>query len=232
MSPEQPKDDSQTPNEEPKKPGMDPEFALRNAPELPIDINKEVIDRAFEAGLKQHEDPENPANQPTLRAGKLELLSKAYAALSADRIIPTDSKVTGIGFDQESGILSISSDPEGQSIAPIPLLGELARLRTLDGQSKDQTYDNVRLAHALTAHALAELAIEAPNLSDKALSAIQEDLQALREKTIHSPLSSDLTRHQTAGLLHAIEVTITSDPVKVVLWEDRNQLQKALDRLN
>lgn len=232
MSPEKPKSDPQAPGEEPKKPGMHPEFALRNAPEIPIGIDKEVIYRAFEAGVRQNVDPENPANWPVLKADKLEFLSKAYAALAADKLVPADTKITAINFDDESGMLSVLSKPEKQPIAPIPLLGELAKLRTLDGPSKEQTYENVRLAHGLAAHVLAELAEESADLSDEALSAVQSALQALRENTIHSPLSSGLSRHQTAGLLLAIEVTITSDPVKAVLWEDINQIQKALDRLS
>ena len=217
--------------EEPlSKPGMHPEFALRAGTELPQD--RSLVGKAREAALRAQEDPDNPSNRPLLGAEKLEPLARVYAALAAGSLIPAGSKITGIEFEQKTGELRILDSPEQDSISPMPLLGELARQSSLDGPSREITYANVRLAHGLTAHALNELATESLHLSDKALASIQEDLQAILKKTIHSPLSSGLTRYQTAGLLNAVRFTITSDPVEAVLWENKDPIGRALERLD
>ena len=210
------------------------EFALRAAKPLPLPVDKETIDEALEAGMRAEIDPDNLENKPLLDAGKLGLLSEAFSVLAAGETIGTSDRVTGVGYDHNGKKLLAVNDPEAQPLPPIPLLEAVAGQTTLEGQSREESYPNVRLAFALTARALGELDEEKEQLSAKALSAVQTALQRICELTIHYPLASlseGLTKHQIAGLLNAINMTITSDPVKAVLWRDRDPLQKALDRL-
>jgi len=231
MSPKQPENGPKNSGEEStSKQGMHPEFAIRTAKDLPID--KAIINKALEAAERAEHDPENPLNRPLLKAEKLGPLAKVYAALAADSLIPADLRITGIEFDQNVGKLKVLSSPDQEPINPMPLLGKLAQQSSLEGPSKELTFANVRLAHGLTAHALNELAEVSLGLSDKVLASIQEDLQSIREKTIHSPLSSGLSRYQTASLLNAIRFTITSNPVEAALWSDRDPIGRALERLD
>lgn len=210
------------------------EFALRGAKPLPLPVDKKTIDEALAAGVRQELDPQNPENQLLLDAGKLSQLAQAFQALAAGEVITAESRVTAVEYDAGAKQLKAVSNPADEPLPPIPLLEAVANQATLEGVDRDASYDNVRLAFALSSSALTVLGQEQEHLSDKALSVIQASLQKIRELTIHYPLASQaegLSKGQLAGLLNAINMTITSDPVKAIFWRDRNPLQRALDRL-
>lgn len=210
--------------------GMDPEFAILTAKPFPLD--KDMVDRALEAGVRAQADPENLLNRPLLDPDNLGQLSKAFAALAAGE--RAGDAVTAVEYDTATKQLRIVSDADSETLPPIPLLEAVANQETIEGKTREDTYPNVRLAFALTAYALEVLDQEKQHLSDKALSVIQINLQKIRELTVHYPLASmaeGLNKGQIAGLLNAINITITSDPVKAAVWEDRKPLQKALERV-
>ncbi len=213
-----------------KSPGMDPEFAIRAAD--PIPIEKDLVERALEAGIRMIESPEGSSSK--LDPYHLGQLAQAFGLLSAGKIAMLEPlHISAINYDPASMQLEVKDTLE-RPMPSIPILEAVAAQKTLEGIDKEASYNNVRLAFALTALALSELYEDRQHLSDKAVSSIQASLQKIRELTIHCPLASmaeGLSKIQIAGLLNAINVTITSDPIKAAVWKDKEPLRKALERI-
>ena len=218
--------------EQPIRLNKHPEFAMKASRPLSIDIDKSTIDSAFEAAILAQIDPENPQNKPLLDPENLNKLFRAFKALSANETVKDD--ITAIKYDPTTKQLQAISNSKDKPLPPIPLLETIASQVTIEGQSREDTYPNVRLVFALTARALSELDQEKEHLSDKALSITQICLQKIRGLTIHYPLASmadGLNKGQIASLLYAINLTTAYDPVRAALWKNKDPLQKALDKL-